>query len=297
MKRRWTTLILFVLCLIAGCAKLLIPPHIQTVKKMAVLSIYMNKDFYNLKAPKANEGVNFLKSLARDKLGIKDKNRAEHQQIITYALKEYTEKLDSIDNWVVLSPLELMENSKYQTFLKSGGKGFIYGLLDSIRKAEENKWAVPDKMRFIPISSVVKAGNVRTYGNVKDPLAEMRKNLGELCKELKVDGVAIIELDMAYKTGMKFGGGLLGSGTKIKPNISSAMVVITKDGNVAAKTPLIAKGAGTRYKAKGAFLKIEEGTVTLRQKDGKGIQAYNAAVEKSAVGLKETLVKAFSKLK
>ncbi|MFC2091519.1 hypothetical protein ACFLTD_01965 [Elusimicrobiota bacterium] len=297
MKKRWNVLILTLLLMASGCAKLLIPPHIQTVKKMAVLSIYMNKNFYNIKAPKANEGMNFLKSLAKDKLGIKDKNMAEHQLIITYALKEYTEKLNSIDNWVVLSPLDLMGNSKYQAFLKSDGKGFMHGLLDTIRKAEENKWAVPDKMRYIPISSVVKAGNVHTYGNVKDPLAEMRKNLGELCKELKVDAVAIIELDMAYKTGMQFGGGILGSGTKIKPNISSAMVVITKDGEVAVKSPLIAKGGGTRYKAKGAFLKIEEGTVTLRQKDGKGVQAFNAAVEQSAIGLKESIVTAFSKLK
>jgi hypothetical protein len=273
---------------------MLVQPHIQKVEKIAIVSIYMNSHFYDIKAQKGSKSGNILKALTKNTLKIKDMYSAEQQQIISHALEEYSKKLNMIDKWAVLSPAEILQNEKYHAFFKSKeDKKVLRGILKTIKRAEQDEWAVPEKMQFIPISSVIETGATRTRDNNKNSPEEVRKALGKLCSELQVDAVAIIGLDVGYATGMKFGAGLPVNKTKIKPSIKANMVVINEDGNIAVKTP----AAGARYNSKGVMLTMLNGSPVLKHKKGKAVSAFNAATENSAVGLREKIQKAYSKLK
>jgi len=51
--------------ILGGCAGTQIKPSAKNVKKLAIVSLYMNHDFYNIKSPRAGEGQAVLKSLVK----------------------------------------------------------------------------------------------------------------------------------------------------------------------------------------------------------------------------------------
>jgi len=164
------------------------------------------------------------------------------------------------------------------------GNDFLTKVADKIRQAEEDKWVVPDKMRFIPIANVAKD-------------EELKQNLAELAKKLGVDAVVMIQVDIAYKKGMSFASAtpLLKSGQKLKPMISSAMVAVSKEGKAVVKTALIEPGGGTRYKGEKVWATVKNGRILLAHETGKVVSGFNAGIEIAAAGLKEELAKALSK--
>src|SRR5687767_4583514 len=91
---RWGSLGLAAV-LAAGCSSILVRPAVDNVKTMAIVSVYMNRDFYNLKAPKAQQGGLDLKRALADaglkKTGLAEKMDLgrEQQMIVSHALMEY----------------------------------------------------------------------------------------------------------------------------------------------------------------------------------------------------------------
>jgi len=72
------------------------------------------------------------------------------------------------------------------------------------KKLAMTEWVVPPGMERIPFESVAKTGS-RKVVNGKEVHEEARENVAKLCQALNVDAVAIIQIDMAYKTGMLSG--------------------------------------------------------------------------------------------
>lgn len=282
---------------IVGCGGILIKPDVYSVKKLAIVSIYMNREFYNIKSPTADEGVNWLGALVKSEVKGFDKlyDQKEYKQIITYALKVYAKQLHLVGQWKVLSPARVIKNKKYKYAMNTAGiiVPFVGDIVDIAKKEMERKWVTPPGMHFVPMSSMAEPGKTVHYGSKKNPVEENRKKIAKICRDLKVDGLAIIELDMGYRFG-KLVKLTIGKTTQAKPSISSAMIIITKEGNIAVKTPFIVKGQGRRYEGKSAGMIVND-KFRLKHKRGKTVHAFNVAVKKSAIGLKEQIEKEFQK--
>ena len=296
MKKVLSYFLLLSMLLLSGCAKkILIRPAIDNVKKIAIVSIYMNRDLYNIKSPKALQGENTFARLAKGLVKgalqkVITKGERERNQIITYGAKVYAKQLRSIENWQVISLKKVIINDAYKNLMSPDtGKGIKF-----FQKTEGSYWIKPKGMHHIPVSSVVQSGKRIYAGSAKDPTEDARKVMAKLCKSLGVDGVALVELDLGYRFGKVAKVTMFGK-TSAKPTISSSVVVVTSDGSIAVNTGLIVKGQGTRYEGKSVKM-VEKDYPFFQHKDNKIVNSFNIAVEKSAVGMKKKLDKAFKSL-
>src|SRR3989339_1389697 len=96
MKKLVPVLVVGALVFLGGCGSILIRPAVDKVKKVALISVYMNREFYDVKAPKASEGAAALKTLGRATaratgvMDMLDNAFAEKQKmIVSYAVKAY----------------------------------------------------------------------------------------------------------------------------------------------------------------------------------------------------------------
>jgi hypothetical protein len=291
-------IVLMVLC---GCGRILVKPDVFSVKKMAIISVYANHEIYNVKSAKTQkEGLSALKAAVGKAISRTGESldSEERIQISTYTLKVYEEMLNSIDPWTVLPTPEVINNQQYKAMMEDKDMGAVMAKIKStLMKVGTAEWVMPPGLHYIPFSSVAKTGS-KTYVNGKEVHEEARKKMAALCRDLGVDGVVIIHVDLAYKSGMLSGmrgtgifSGVLGRAT---PSVSTAMVVITKDGRIAAQTSAVTRGGGRRYESDAAPM-LKKGVVYLKDKKGKAVHQYNVAVEKSAAGLKEKILKELSK--
>jgi hypothetical protein len=286
---------------LSGCSGILVRPAVDNVQTVAIVSLYMNRDFYNVKAPKAQQGgLDLARSLADaglKKTGLADKLDLgrEQQMIISHALREYNAHLADLGRWKVLPVTDLLKTPAYQKLYKANqANGFFDALAKDLKRGG---WITPADMPYFSADSVAGSRHQKTTygGQAKDPLQESRRVLGELARQLKVDAVAIVHMDMAYRFG-KMGTLTVFGETKAIPSVSSRVVLVTKEGEIAVNTDQIAPGGGKRFEGPSTSL-IEKGHLNLKDKDGKRVNAYNEAVSKAAQGMKTTLGTAFAKLK
>lgn len=298
MRNTLLFLILPLLLTLTGCSGILMQPAIDDVKTVAVASVYMNKDFYNIKSPKAAEGNAAFKSLlaaagavAADKLGVKkevdplDEVDPEQMKIIAYGVQSYMNELDALGKWQLLPLDRVLQNGYYKQMSQDNptstlGK-FVSAYLSDQEKA---KWVTPIGFNVITTGSVLD----------KESGEAGRKAMAELCRELNVDAVAILQYDMGYRFN-KLAKITLGSRTLAVPSVASQLVVVNKNGEVAVNTGNIPKGAGDRYTGKTVGM-VKGDVLILKHKNDKAVNNYNLALEKSATGMKERLAKAYEKL-
>ena len=285
---------------LAGCGSILIKPAIYDVKKVALISVYMNRDFYDIKAVKDQEAKAALRTLGRGLLNqanVLDKLdntfNKEYQEIVSYGATTFSRELDGVSNWQWVPMSQVVENKAYQNFVNDiakgqGTGGSLIKLASTFKSAD---WFIAPRMIFVPIESVAQSGTHIYSGDAEDPKEGMKKALAGLCKKLGVDAVAILEFDMGYKKpGMSFK--LIGV-DPATPNISTALVMVTSKGEIAVNTGLVVKGQGNRFTGEKVGMLNKE-YVTLNEKV---VSSYCVALEKSAINMKEQIEKAYSKLK
>lgn len=297
MKKLLCILLIFTL---SSCSSPWIKkPQVQSVKKVAIISIYANADLHDVKSPKKPATkLSVLKAM----LG-KEKDKSletnEFVQIVTYGLQIYGQELDKIGNWSVIPPQNVLKSQKYKTIMSQKGEGSVMGgFLEAIQKAVEAQWVTPPGMPYIPASCVTHGRGMKVVvKGSKDPVLAAREKMAEICKELDVDAVALIGLDLAYKkgwlSGMR-GTGLLGEiRGKATPAVASEIIVVTKDAEIAVESPLVEKQA-KYYKSYSAPMMLE-GRPDIKDSKGKSVEAYNQAVKNSAQALNEKINQEFSK--
>ncbi len=295
------TIIALGVLMFTGCTKILLRPAIDNVKSVAVVSVYMNRDFYNIKAPKADESKDAFKTLGRalmKQTGVMDKIdttfNVQFMQIISYAVKKYSEQLDGLGPFRVEPMENVLRNPSYQEFIAQAAKDQPFAALASIGAAIKSAdWFTAPNMIHVPADMIVEGGGMHTtyLGKTKDPRAEFRKELANLCKSLNVDALAIVQLDMAYKKA--FISINLGEGDAAAPRVASSLVVVNKDGEVAVNTGLFGRGEGKYVDGSNAPM-LRKGFVHLTDKS---VSSYCGAIDKSCAAMKKELEKAFSKLK
>lgn len=304
MKKRSIHLIVIITTafILTGCGSILLRPAIDKVKTVALISVYMNRDFYDIKAPKADESKDAMKTLGRaimKEAGALDKIDhtfdAKFLQVVSYAVKAYSDALDGLGPFRLAPMDKVLQNPSYQDFVGQAAKdqpfgGALVKIGAAIKSAD---WYTAPSMIHIPADAIVEGGDTHTtyYGNTKDPKAEFRGELAKLCTSLGVDAVAIVQLDMAYKK--PFIGISLGEGYPAAPRVASTLIVVNKDGEVAVNTGLYGRGEGEYSEGDNAPM-LRGGSVILNDKS---TSSFCATIDKSCAAMKKNMEKAFSKLK
>jgi hypothetical protein len=180
----------------------------------------------------------------------------------------------------------LLDDPVYAEFLAETTAG---GALYEFATANH---VTPPGMALVPFDSVVGQKGRKVLVNGEDPTEAVRSRLAQLAQDLDVDAVAVVDVDVAYKTGSMVisGTGLFaGIRAKARPSISSAAVIVTRDGEVALQTPHIQRGKGDRYEASGTPM-LRQGRVDLTgDKGAESIIAISEAVQIAAGGLVEQI--------
>ncbi|MFH1283023.1 MAG: hypothetical protein ABII27_05105 [bacterium] len=292
-----------ILCIVlavvlSSCSSILRKPEVFSVKKIAIVSIYANSDLHDMKAPKnPKTTLNVLKALM-GKESDKSLEGSELVQIVTYGLKAYGEQLNSVQNWTVLPPLEVIKSEKYKKLMSQDDQSFMGEILKVFKNAEAEKWVTPVGMPRIPADNLTygKGKKVVIKGR-KDPVKDLIEKLAELCKELQVDAVAVIGLDLAYKKGMlssMSGTGLLsGVRGKATPAVASEIIIVSKNAKIAVETKLISQGV--EYSTSNSAPMMLKGKPDLKDSAGKSLEAYYKAVLKSAELIKGNIEKELNK--
>ena len=157
MQRILYIILILSLC---GCATTIVKkPTVFSVKKIAIISVYANADLHDVKSPKQSATkLSVLKAM----LGKEEDKSLEGNelvQIVTYGLQVYGEQLDTLPNWRVIPPQQVLKSKKYKTIMSQKEEGSIMGgFIGAIEKAVKAQWVTPPSMPYIPASSV-------TYGS------------------------------------------------------------------------------------------------------------------------------------
>lgn len=276
-----------VACIIAlsilGCAKpILRHPAFSTVKKLAVVSIYTNHDIYNVKEGESSASLlDGLKKAIHGEAGLED----AHVQLTTAALATYTTELGKLAHWDVVDSSVLIADETYMAFVSETMAG---GALARFASAN---YVTPPGMALVPFEAVAGKANTKTFGD--DPTADVKARLAKLAADLGVDGVAVIDVDCAYETGAFSGmsgtGLLSGIRGKATPSVSSAMIVVTRDGSIAVQTAHVQRGGGKRHSAGKAPMLLKGKVDLTGEKGAESIKVYDSAFLLNADALRTTI--------
>ncbi len=298
MKRIYGFLTALVIFGLTGCGGMITKkPAVLDVKKVAIVSIYANTDIHDAEAQKSGGKINLLKALVGAVAPEKNIETDEYVQLATYGLKSFGEELSGVTQWNLVPPDQVIRNKKFQALTKSPDSSGMGDFLNALRKAKAASWVTPPGMPYIPMTSLTYGNQSVTIMGQKDPVEAGRENMAALCKDLNVDAVAVIGLDLAYKKGWLSGmsgtgifGGILGIAT---PVVAYEMIMVTKDGQLAVETPMFSQGGGEYVEGPGAPM-LKQGRPYLKDSKQEAVQAYVQALQKSASALKTVLVKELS---
>jgi hypothetical protein len=266
---------------LVSCGKPIVKnPAFSTVNTLAVVSIYTNHVIYDIEEGKSN--ANLMTKLNKA-LGGGQTLADEHVQLATASMAVYVEEMARLGSWQVQTPASILENETYKSFVTETSEG------GALYRAAMANYVTPPGMATVPFTSVVGEPGKTTYVDGKNPVEDVQKRLAQLASDLGVDGVAVIDVDIGYKrtalSGMSGSGLLSGVRGKAKPSVSSAMVIITKDGAIALQTPHISRGGGKRYEASSAPMLLKGKVDLTGDKGAKSIEQISVAVRLAAVGL------------
>jgi hypothetical protein len=276
-------------------------PAADNVRKVAIVSIYMNNQPYNIKNPRGDEGKEILGSLlqatgkvAMSKMTDKEKElldqyNPERTTIISYALSSYVKELSSVNGWQLVPVDQVVQNDFYkkltlQPVTPSKTRQFLGKVAEEF---DQVRWTTPPGFLLLNRDNIVNPDKAQEL----DP--GQRKKLMDLCAALKVDAVAIIELDLGYRYN-KIGKLTIFGTTMAVPSVSSSLLVVTRNGEVAVNNGPIQKGGGDRYDGDTVGL-IKDGFVIFRHKENKVVESYNLAIANGAAGMRKELVKELAK--
>jgi hypothetical protein len=289
--------------LFSACTAVVFRPAVDDVKKVAIVNLSMNREFYDMANPpkqgRAGEGIktfsNILKNVAQSaakQVGLGDAidpDKNERNAIVGYASKIFTQELAAIGRWDIVPPEVVVANPSYKS------------ILEPMSKPSEEERVLPPGMLYVPPSAFIEEGQVYRVGswgkNVEDPTSKYRETAAELCKNLGVDAVAFIYLDVAYRFNklakVRFGTG----GWRAIPSVSSQIIVINKNGNVAVNIGESQMVTNNRHEGETvAMVGVSDEKVYLKDKDNKIVESFNIAIQKAAVYKKQQLSKELAKL-
>jgi len=298
MRQAVFALFLLTTLFFTGCSSVLKQPAIDEVKTVALVSAYMNKEFYNIKSPQAAEGNAAFNALLEaagaavaDKLGVHnetdplDEIDPEQMKILAYGVKSYLDEFGELGRWQILPLDQVLQNNHYRE-MKQGEPTSTLGKFFSVylSEREKAKWVTPIGFNLVTVASIFDSETAQAG----------RQAMSELCRELGVDAVALLYLDMGYRFN-KLAKITLGTRTLAVPSVAAQLVVVNKRGEIAVDTGAVSAGGGDRYTGDTVGM-VKGDVLILQHKEDKAVNSYNLALKKSAAGMRQTLAKAYEKL-
>jgi len=206
MKKKLSIFVL--IALIASCSSLIVKKqHAQSIKKVAVISVFSNLGLNN-------QDHN---SRTNPQAVLKPNRFFSMNKLLNYSYNKFMIGLNDATGWRVVPYNRVARSRAYRNFRKKLTQNYAvkgYG------------WS---KYLFNNTMSYKNCPKVLFNGKDKD----MKQMIGKLCRDLRVDAVAIGSFDYGY--GAKMSIGIAASG---KVYTYAHLQVIDKLGNVVIATPL-----------------------------------------------------------
>lgn len=293
--------------------------EIKKVKKIAILSFYSTKKImcFEPKAGASSLGLKdyVVKDPAKSDApagwkGVKQ-SESDLDALCQAALTIYQDSLSKAGYWEVVPFDKIKDNASYQntpieitkvrentalsmmrSSMSKGGNSTAPSTPEKKTEAQyKAMFRVVNEMRCLPADMFREAGTTRMGGS--DPYQNEKKALGEICKSLGVDGVAIISFRPLFKYG-SWARLKVGDYVKASPRIGATFVVLSSEGKVVAETGDIVSLLGWDFEGSTVNM-IKNDELMLADKEVK--DGYIATIQESAGRLKEILSKEFSKIK
>ncbi len=286
----------------SSCSSILKKPDALAVKKIGIVSIYLNTRERSL------EGIaGAVQGVAQLVTG-SDKDKPALQEIMASAINNYEASLGSMTQWKLVDFKTLAADPNYKEHFGVGVKSTNLGQIlgDLVKLARKDRIAIP--FADAPVLNPDDFKKVGSQGT--DILREnRRKALGELAGKLGLDAVAIIEMKIDYDLPLIATADLLEVWAAF-PVITQRLLLINRQGVVVADTGDKATKPG-RTKDWVNFLinpmymgqVIKIGEVKSKNPNygftysanPKIVPAVQEAISKAAFNLKEGLVEEFTK--
>jgi hypothetical protein len=271
--------------LLAGCAGgvQVKKPEIDSVKKVAVVSVTANREISKVDAKKDSGNTSLLSALGGALVkAVLPEEIAEQTQIVTHGDQKLGELFAGLSGWSLVPESVVLGNADYQVVTSADGKA-----QDSLSKGlaaiATADWVVPAGQQVIPLDSVIPTSN--SYVNGERAEAPTLRKLGNLCAKLGADAIVVAEYKLSYKT--TFLSGASGTGLfasvrgKAKPIVEVNLAVVNRDGKVVLKS---ARGWAS-FEGKEIPM-MYKGEVDLKDPKGESVIGYNATVDAAVQALR-----------
>lgn len=209
---------------LASCTSIVKKPDINNVKTVALVSVYGNQNIRELKAG----------GWARKSEVVTGFNNEQRQKVAELALNYHEAKLKEMGTWKVMPVQQMLTSAKFSAAIKE-----IRAVKDvSGKKIDEN--SLSGKLGSF-LTNVAEMGYLTPAGMHPLPISDENRNasqgviksLAKLAKDLNVDAVAVVHIDLAY-TGGTFSLG--GTGTAVA-TVASSIKLVDKNGVVVVDYP------------------------------------------------------------
>jgi hypothetical protein len=278
--------------LLAGCASIEVKhPGIDTVKKVAVISVTSNYEIGDIEAKNKQEdsSLGTLLGAAITKAAVPSA-AAEQVAIVTYGDRKIGQMFGELNGWALVSGSAVTGNADYKAlFVKDSGNKATNAITNGLMAISTADWVVPQGQQVIPLDNVAPQEN--RYVNGERGEAPTLRNLGELCTKLGVDAVVVAEVNLAYKS--TFLSNTSGTGLfanvrgKAKPVVQINVAVVNQKGELVMKSN---RGWGS-FEGKEVPMMFH-GEVDLKDDKGECVKGYNATIDTAVDGLKAQITKA-----
>jgi len=263
--KRFTLLSSMVLCLLfAGCASPWVKkPQANVVKKIAIVSVFMNRDIQGDRGSKTKGGgLSFLKGVVGAATGTEEVDDGQSDMRIRhvrYAAKKYARALHKLPGWKVVMPIhKVAKHPGYRKLASPGGSEAISRVLNVAGKFAHKKMVTLPKMQAVDLSN---GGSRHQMMKLKD-----------LCDELNVDAVALVQVHLfldesvwTFSTPHR----------SVRPRANPRIDLVTKRGEFAVRTAHI--NDAEDFEAEGSVW-VRNGQLKF---DNKAENRFREAVDKS----------------
>ena len=214
---------------LASCTSIVKKPDINNVKKVALVSVYGNQNIREL---------NSKTDWARKPEVVTGFNDQQKQKVAELALNYYEAKLKEMGPWKVTPVHKMLTSAKFSAAMKE---------LRSVKDASGKKideTSLSGKLGSF-LTNVAEMGYLTPAGMHPLPISDENRNasqgvinsLVKLAKDLDVDAVAVVQVDLAY-TGGAFSLG--GTGTAVA-SVASSIKLVDKNGVVVIDYPNVSE--------------------------------------------------------
>lgn len=211
-----------------GCASIVKHPEVDKVKKVALISVTVNRVYKDLDAKSggATSGLAMMGAIGGKKSDEEAKANPKDEdnrvQMANYIRDKYAQELGKIREWQFVSADAITKSTEYAALTKvnGGDSGAGRALASLANNIIGLNWATPRGMAPLQFYE----------NNMKE---EKRAALRAMCKKYGVDGLIVVDANIAFK------GGFLSVGGNGLANvyISTSTQMINSDGNVAVMFP------------------------------------------------------------